>query len=1157
MNKGSFSNPQIGRRTFLRATFGAGALFGSGGRSFSDVFREAHTELQDSITKNGVTLFFDRLVPVFTDVTGEPCILSDREFVVVDQAPLSIAVDGYIANGMMVNPFSDFANPSQGYDGALELKGLGASSVRYEPALNVSLPYTVPAGSNLIFAKSVRRKNLKGNVKQWGLLQDIVAFTVLGRVPFEDFYRPGMSYFAAGTPFDVKRDLPRKSSMTLRVLRNLPTPAKGSYSYANMLSYLEQIQHFPWQGYQGENLRRFFFDPAAPSNCYAGDYGGSRASVLTMMHSDALDATQKEALADLTIRQGLEIFAAIKNGWQANKQFQPWDGAGQWHGYHPQLYTAAFLLQNQEMLEACQLIGSNMQDNISWILDEDIGSNVGFPGPSGQQSRYDWTFPKEDLGKPHWNEKFRGSQRTARYFGISTPVGTSEMFAVILLQNGPGGVSGYEAFLNGGPHDTRNPRAAGVDLFDRWLTLCSVGKHGRQYRHTLRGEVFLTNEFYTTENWRMLALPAQPKWTGMPETYDVSHGDISMAADQFVAGRGDGEISFDMTRGNLSLSTTPITRHFVRHSLDGIQFVEKEVSGNRGSIGGLMKGAQYWCGYAVENARGKGNFSVNFPISALEHDPRPNGRNKPKTNGTDQKKVPVNTVSPKVHYPPYPDWVDAHGEPAPWYQEAPVVLTPDIQTLFAGVGDFDGFPAPVFRNFEWRRNGKPIPKGTLIKYELQADDLGQLLSYEFDATNDAGSVRVSGNSVQVYEAPDYPSDTVIDTDCRSSFRLFWQEVNATLRVLNANVEYRSNKVFAETKNAPTSIKTSTGSIAAAKTGSRPEIWMNLAAKKPLSPGATYRVRIDLPISFGNPQTVGTQYRLNKVDHTGSYYTGDATHATLENAGGGNAYVGQIDRTFRVAADETELDLWFWAKLDVGTGVNAGGDIEISNIHVQEVVPAPEKLNLVSQTVFTHDGERGYDHSALMPAGITKRKLLLAFEFLSSITTVTSVPEGWELVDEKVGVDNSLRIYRRTADGSEGGQTYTWHTAEASISAFFIYEVNLQGDTAMVQSKFNYEPDRRFSVPAIDMGSQENTLLITMFCGVRSASQVLFGPIGYEGFNFGMTEPDTSNSGAITMMTAFYEGNLRSEAPEPFGVKQTKNIFQRIGCTVGVRGKEVR
>lgn len=1108
------------------------------------------TTLETSVTYRGVTYTFDKAMPVGYDVMGEPVVISIQEFDIISVTPTSAVVDGYIANGLMLNPFSNYASPEQGFDEALGQSGLGASQIPYNASLNITLPYTVASGTNAVFAKSVRRSGLGGNPIQWGLLEDIVALTVLESTPFDDIYRPGTAYFANSPSFDVDLDLVRDRDYNASALMNNPTPSSGTYSYANMEQYLDDIMHFPWNGWQGENLRRFYYDAAAPSNGYAGDYGGPRAHCLTMLHSDALNATQKKTLAQKVIRQGLEVYAAIQNGWQANLQFQPFDGAGQWHGYHPQLYTTAFLLNNSDILLSCQLLASNMQDNISWINSTDIGFAAEFPGPSGEQSRNRWTFMGNDLGKPHWNEKYRGSQRTARYFDISTPVGTSEMFAVILLQNGPGGVSGYEAFLNGGPHDTTNPRAAGVDLFDRWLTLCNVGVGGRQYRHVLNGETGLTNEFYTTEDWRGLAVPSQPKWTGLPETFDVSNGDISLATDQFTAAVTGGQIDYDVTNENLTLSTTPITQHYVRYSYDGIQFTEDTVAGKTGTITGLMHGAEYWCGFAVENAAGKGGYSVNFNVSDLVTEPNPNGRNKPTTNDDIPSAAQGASVGPVAHYNPYPDWVDDVGDPVEWYEEAPTTLTDDILVIYAGAGEVSGYPAPTIQNYEFTRVGTGVVQaaGPSPKYELTADDLGEQITYTFELDNASGTPTISGNTITVFPRPTYDPEVIIDTDGKKSFTLFWPEVNASLSVTNAILAYVPTKY-----SSGFSEDTTDYAIAAQKSASRPEIEMDLAATNPLTPGATYRVQIDCPMSYGNkPQSLDLDYRLNKADSSSSYYTGDADHATLSNPDPDVPTLAKIDRTFRVAADETDVDLWFWARIDEGTGGDTGGDIELSNILVEETIPAPTPLNYMAQKAWHHDGVRDTDASLDIPSGVRNGNTMLASMFLSSNVTVSTVPSGWTLVDSVLGTDWKWYLYSKQSDGTEGGTTVTWTTTGASESAFYFYELNLT--SATITTSTEEAPDTStFDPPELDFGSVGDSIMIPESWSVRTNTTVSAGPAGFEGFEANFTTPASNSSGEITGLTAFYEASFQTEDPLPFIVDAPGGIFSRLNDCIGVRG----
>lgn len=704
----------------------------------------ASITLQNTVTVNGVTFNFNKPMPVCYSCLGDPVVISSDAFQITSITPDSSQVETSagsgvfrVANGAMINPLGTGMS-QQGFDGLIEDYVATADITPYSTALNAdpatSGAINVSQGQQLSVVKSVRCTGLTAvNTSNSGYrtIDRYVILTVLNKVPFAGFFRPA----PAGNT-KVLLSGWREANVDYSVLRNF-TPVTNQPSLATALTYIRPTLPFFQPDGNGEKFRRLNTEFGSTgqddqrSINYSRDFGLTRGDALARLHVSASNAEKRELFLRV-IQHGIDLAGEINTG------FTGAGGAGMGYGRQEFPYFSAFALGDNYLLSAARAqLGSTFNQHF-WVKESDIGSNVYWPTPSSQNRFHAATYLPSDVGIPEWEQepnkdpRMRNASLLSRYreFYQSGLVGA---FATFLLQSTRLSMDGVQAVLNG-PNDATNERSAALNYYDRMLRIT-------QQLRTFNGDVSSGRlAFIAAYRNQINATP----WVGRPDWFEYTNTTSNYNQNVTV---GNGLISFNWSAGDAFI-TSPTTRHDVRYSLDGVDWVEvNNVGASTGTITGLTKGVPHEVSYRRHNALGAGRWTPTYGFTSAAGG-FPSRRNRVAPTGTETDAPPLNTIAPKIFTNIYPEYA---GE---LYTPAPTTLTVDFmrqprKVLTASLGYWTGFPGPTFA-YQWRANGVNIVEATSKDYSLSwFTTNNDVIDCVITATNSQGTVNITTASVTV------------------------------------------------------------------------------------------------------------------------------------------------------------------------------------------------------------------------------------------------------------------------------------------------------------------------------------------------------------------------------------------------------------------------
>lgn len=152
--------------------------------------------------------------------------------------------------------------------------------------------------------------------------------------------------------------------------------------------------------------------------------------------------------------------------------------------------------------------------------------------------------------------------------------------------------------------------------------------------------------------------------------------------------------------------------------------------------------------------------------------------------------------------------------------------------------------------------------------------------------------------------------------------------------------------------------------------------------------------------------------------------------------------------------------------------------------------APQPLTV--QATNTSTSGSGTSHSVALPAGITAGDLLIAvFGYVTLGATVTP-PAGWTLVGSGGSV-LALAIYRRTANGSEGG-TATFTTSASAASMHNTYRI--AGQHASSNPEISAFPTTADPPSLSPSWGAANTLWLAILAHTANSPDITAAPANY-------------------------------------------------------------
>jgi len=864
---------------------------GNGGGSL------AATANQTSVTYNGVTFNFNTAVPVGQFVTGEPFVLSTSAFQITSTSPASADRDAnsFVGHGMMRDPyitttqgFDAYIGNGAGNGGGAVGAGMAATPTTYSAALNVDPAINgaiaISSGSNTSFVKSVRLGTAT-NPYYWQCIQKYVPLHVLSAAPYADAYPP--------SPSALTKTMWRKSQINTNALRSVAMPGSFTDTFASASAKVPA--DLGLYGSSGELLRRFRLDVATGGSTtnYSSDVAQWYARLMTLMHSSALASNDRATLMDMVVRFGIQIHGLTTRGWGVLISGNI-GGAGQQAAIQSWLYMAAFLLSDSTLLAAARAMKSGLAEPFQW----GSSSLVGFP--STEANGYsNQTWFDEQIGEPFILANDYASQLANNYGNIAAFASSWEHIPLLMLQNGPGGITGAQALLKGGAFNTTNQAA---------VSIAHLSKYRKWSPYVMAawspGTVWA--DLYDTS----MPLSGLTAWTGRPEQLPFGEPAASSYDDDFFTA-GSGSVSWNISA--YQYATETVTSRDFRHSLDGYQWVETLGVAASGSKSGLISGAPHWCGLRQNSASGSGLWSANFPYASPITSGTDRGKCTP--TGTPSNSAPAFTTNPVIVVRQHPGWGYKVWTPASG------TLGVEDTEIACGVGYSSGYPAPAY-SYQWRRNGTDIGGATSKVYNRVAADASTNLTCFITATNGSGSATYTTAAVTCPALTTVPAGTLIDTNFRGNFVIDYEtEWNNTVSPQGATKVHLPTETLAQYVTGA-----DRGMILCDKTGAYP------ALKIPMSraavAGQQYRVIAQLVsnIRYG--------YGAEAWDALGKFFVFNGNNSVTyhqTNISQGSPSVVDIDATFTVGAGETFLNLVVWWTVDTPSGGISPGDIFLTKL----------------------------------------------------------------------------------------------------------------------------------------------------------------------------------------------------------------------------------
>lgn len=895
------------RDTVLSVTVSAGTL--------------AVTTDVTSFTKDGVTVAFwdaasggsPKAMPVCQDVLGDYAVIATSNFWFTTDKPSFVDANGFRGNGLWERPFAN-ADYEQGFEQGLNWgRTTSASSVTYNDAMNTDPGKTgtrvaVAAGANRSWVKAVRTSGLVFvaalDANPWEVFDAQVPITVLSEVPQAGFFLPDPS----APEYGVQA---KESDLNYAVLRSV-TPVSGQVVDVGSARF----SAFSDFGFSGERLRRMVREVTAgnSSSNYSSDYGVQRAFEMLRLHTNASTADKRDALLRM-VRYGLWRWSQYKRFLvDGTSSAAGSAGAGQWQGYLPYIALAGFALGRSDILADAQNITANLNGQPFWATPDMEGMPFYWYSQSGsgadQERRNRTAFPQDidqvwmsQQGNPL--DQANSFDAAQRYLSTSSPGMCYEIMAIMLLQNGPGGVTGDE-WLRGGAaaaDDKTNRKAAAIRWLDVYRAL------NRPFEGGAGPLAAWARTFYDTYRDTV----ATPRPARVP-LHNVARTNRLTA--------GSGSISYDFSAVDLTIRPDyPNTQRDLRYSLDGIQFVEVNGCGDTGTISSAVR-AKHFVQERRRNSFGIGVWSDNYSFANSDLSERYTVT----PTGSPANAAPAFAVNPKLFYKPYA-WL------GPWYEEATGTLATGIGTLYAGRGYPTGasHPAPSGL-YQWQRNSggwTDIPGATTAKYDLQPADLGLDLRCLVQLTNSAGTCAAVATAViSIPARPTFPANVVIDTKFDATFPLYWPDVFNSIYTSNTLVVLDGALTWSDLPVGP-------GGLCFDKTGAYPKgaIYLgDLAA-------GNYRVETNVVSGMSAQGTIDTttyDWRRSTTPQDGDLRfqnQASSVGSTIyfakvipANPVSGEALLTQVDRTGAHPGGPA----WLFCQINTNTSGTAKGDFVFAN-----------------------------------------------------------------------------------------------------------------------------------------------------------------------------------------------------------------------------------
>lgn len=610
------------------------------------------------------TVYFNQPAVVVEDAFGDPCIIAAPGLKIIDATPRSGLVDGFIAHGMMINPFQIGSTGFDSYVGtAPEIvtnPSSAAKQVPYNGTLNVhpTVSGDLDCSTPKTIVHGLTRRN--GSIlSMTNMFDKYVAWTVLESVPPAGFIRPGVSSIDKIVTKNI-------SDFRSNVFRSITPPSTAvtlSQAKLNMIDRWVQPNWGFRSGVEldnGEKARTHQIDRVGD---YAGEQGPARALDLVAMHGLETWA-EKLPLAGFIAHQCADVISYQERGGRFGY------GAGQQGGKALYAMYGAFLYGDEDYLNKFLTLGSCFKDQPIRVDDYVLGM-VTEREPSTSSSNYRKPYLIQDLGEADWSisGSFVDYNATmpSRYRTTTTGMCLMETLAACLLVNGPTGQNGGDFLASNGYSQT-------VEYMDKVAQMLPINYPPHSYMKGVHIDWYnATRSIFTPA-----VIPRKPT------ELIPSRGHIVSAANG---------VTVDFKNADYS-DPAPTNKKF-GYSIDGRAFTVVNGLVNLQTLtGSYMIGMLHYGRVGQDNSVGAGRWtstdkdSAGSTIRAGEFTP----------SGTPSTAAMTVARAASVVFRPAPNY---HG---PIFEPCPTPVPQEVSRLYPALPYMFGGKNPVKAVWQWQRN---------------------------------------------------------------------------------------------------------------------------------------------------------------------------------------------------------------------------------------------------------------------------------------------------------------------------------------------------------------------------------------------------------------------------------------------------------------------
>ena len=761
-------------------------------------------------------------------VMGEPFMLSDAAVSFTQTGAPSVAVNGYVANGLEEN-LSLKANPTQGLDAMMgaSVKSGVAALVPYDAARNKDVTaagasYPVAIGDEKTLVKASRTSG--ATTDSWGMIDKYRPLTILptAKRPNVGDFRPAMSALDKASWVNVS-DINLGGCLNIDIssvsggVNGVPTYATTLAAWRNPVSFF---------GLGADPLRVSQVLTHITSTNYSADLAALGWWTVMHLHSAANTSAEKIELIKAFINLAIEIEGQFTRGYTGGA------GAGQ-HEFYGHMLGLAYLVTGKARFRTAFNAIKFNYDQMGWNLNS--GEPTAWPdGNRGGLNQFVGPSRAEYAGQAFWqfqgvtSPTLRTTELDRTYLAASGRGRMSLTMALMAFPTNGAIVSGPDLFTNGGAQsDTSVARGSVLHYLDLERTTYGFEDGG-----------YMVAQAAGTYDL-LRPLISIPKMTNFPP-----HPPIT-----FAVTSGAGSISWNISAlvaANYGSVTNPITGTSIEVSQDGVQFVQRSTSASGSST--EVAGIPIWCRARTSNVNGDGAPTRTW----RKYSQDATETNKVTPTGTASGTI-TNIVAPALFVKQYP-------------QNSAPVFIPATDSLALGTpvflgtgrwtGAISGSPTITVETATTSGGSYSAAAGAVITdslglkyYEPVLADSGLWLR---SGVSRNGSAVVYSDPVQLGVAATVPAAILIDTDFDYEGMVVYKAVvdsfNASSTGVSAVEKRPSFTAFvAGAAEGDPTIQIAAGVLRGVKNNQYPGLKGNLAARQPMVVGKTYQFTAKMSI----------------------------------------------------------------------------------------------------------------------------------------------------------------------------------------------------------------------------------------------------------------------------------------------------------------------